>query len=178
MGSEASYELMQLLTSICFCTCHLISIFISAYLMALCNTLCCILVPISCKAGPLGASDNTVSSLVIIVVVTQIQGEPSQKASLCFEESGLLFFSEFRILGFWWAHLCKDAIFYDKQVGCWRLFSLSEDYMQIITLNYNFGKIFWPQTASFRMVPSFCVQNIFYKYINICDVFMCLFCQG
>lgn len=92
MGSEASYELMQLLTSICFCTCHLISIFINAYLMALWTTLCCILVPISCKAGLLGASDNTVSSLVIIVVVTQIQGEPSQKAALCFEESGLLFF--------------------------------------------------------------------------------------
>lgn len=56
---------------------------------------------ISCKAGPLGASDNTMSSWVIIVVVTQIQGEPSsQKAVLCFEESGLLFFFFLVSLGY------------------------------------------------------------------------------
>lgn len=60
--------------------------------MALWNTLDCILLPILCKSGPLGASDNTASRLVIIVVVTRIQGEPSQKAALCFEESGVAFF--------------------------------------------------------------------------------------
>lgn len=61
-------------------------------LMALWNTLYYILLPFLCKAGPLGASDNTVSGSVIIVVVTQTQGEPSVKAVLCFEESGLHFF--------------------------------------------------------------------------------------
>lgn len=40
----------------------------------------------------LGAPDNSVSGLAIIVVVTQVQGEPSLKTALCFEESGLHFF--------------------------------------------------------------------------------------
>lgn len=84
MGRDASNELILLLTSICFCAWHLISIFINAYLPY---------GPVDytvlhsasdfVNAGPLGASDNTVSGLIVIIIaVTPTQGEPSRKAAI------------------------------------------------------------------------------------------------
>lgn len=73
MASKGSYEVILLLTSIRFCACHLISIFINAYLpyspveyrvLPFCF--------LFCKSDSHSVSDSIMSQLVIIVVVTRI----------------------------------------------------------------------------------------------------------
>lgn len=43
---------------------------------------CSVLLSVLCESSPRGVSDNTVSRLATIVMVTRLRGEPSQKAPL------------------------------------------------------------------------------------------------